>query len=166
MREAPLIIRGGQAVPPLEVERTLLSHPAVAEVAVVGIPDPFWGQIVTAAVRLCEPLAAPAAELTAYCRQRLAPYKVPVRWLVTAAMPRTQAGKICRTTLAAQLAVMSQLAGSPWSAQLPAALSGAGAATGAGTGSFRALRPRAATEDLQIPRQVRRSGPIEDLDHF
>jgi hypothetical protein len=165
MPEAPLIIRGGQAVPPLEVERILLSHPAVAEVAVVGVPDPFWGEIVTAAVRLSAPLPAAAADLTAYCRERLAPFKVPVRWLFIATMPRTRAGAICRTTLATQLAVMSRLAGSPWSAQLPAALSGAGTATGTGTASFRVLRPRAATEDLRVPRQVRRAGPVEDPDH-
>jgi AMP-binding enzyme C-terminal domain len=160
MQEAPLIIRGGQAVPPLEVERILLSHPAVAEAAVVGIPDLFWDEIVGAAVQLSAPLPAAAADLTAYCRERLAPYKVPVRWLFTGAMPRTQAGAICRATLGKQLAVISQPDGSPWSSQLPAARGGTGAAR------FGGLRPRPPIEDLRVPRQARRSGALEDLDHL
>jgi AMP-binding enzyme C-terminal domain len=163
MQEAPLIIRGGQAVPPLEVERILLSHPAVAEAAVVGIPDLFWDEIVGAAVQLSAPLPAAAADLTAYCRERLAPYKVPVRWLFTGAMPRTEAGAVCRATLGEQLAVISRLDGSPWSSQLPAALDGPG---GTEAARFGGLRPRPAIEDLWIPRQARRSGALEDLDHL
>jgi hypothetical protein len=163
MPEAPLIIRGGQAVPPLEVERTLLTHPAVAEVAVVGIPDPCWDEIVTAAVRLSAPLPAAAADLTRYCRERMASYKVPVRWLFTAAMPRTRAGAICRATLATQLTVMSLADGSGWPTRLPAALSGTSAG---GAIPFRVLRPRPATEDLSIPHQVRRSGTLEDPDYL
>lgn len=165
MQEGPLIIRGGQAVPPAEVERILLSHPAVAEAAVVGIPDLFWDEIVGAAVRLSAPLPAAAADLTAYCRERLAAYKVPVRWLFTGVMPRTQAGAICRATLAAQLAVMSQLDGSPWSSQLPAARGSAGG-DGTGTAGYSGLRPRPAIEDLRVPRQARWSGALEDLDHL
>jgi hypothetical protein len=163
MQDGPLIIRGGQAVSPLEVERILLSHPAVAEVAVVGIPDLFWDEIVGAAVRLSAPLPVAAADLTAYCRERLAPYKVPVRWLLTGTMPRTQAGEICRAALGEQLAVICQLGGSPWSAQLPAARGGT---DGTGAAWFGALRPRPAIEDLRVPRQARRSGALEDLDHL
>ena len=166
MPEAPLIIRGGQAVPPLEVERILLSHPAVAEVAVVGVPDPFWDEIVTAAVRRSSAplLASAAADLTAYCRERLAPYKIPVRWLFTVAMPRTRGGAICRATLATQLAVMSLVDGLTWSAHLPAALSASG--PGGGAVPFRVLRPRVPAEDFRIPSQVRRSRALEDPDHF
>jgi AMP-binding enzyme C-terminal domain len=163
VQEGPLIIRGGQAVPPREVERILLSHPAVAEAAVAGIPDPFWDEIVGAAVRLSAPLPVAAAGLTAYCRERLAPYKVPVRWLFTGAMPRTQAGAICRATLGEQLAVISQLDGSPWSSQLPAA---GGRTGGTRAARFGGLRPRPAVEDLWIPRQARRSGALDDLDHL
>jgi hypothetical protein len=165
MPEVPLIVRGGQAVPPVEVERILLSHPGVAEAAVIGLPDPFWDEIVAAAVRMSAPLRAPAVDLTAYCRERLAPYKVPVRWLFVSEMPRDPAGGICRVTLGAQLAVMSQQAGAPWSAQLPTAVSGANGGTPA-TVALGGLRPRPAIEDLWIPRQVRRSGALEDLDHF
>ena len=164
MPEAPLIIRGGQAVLPLEVERILLSHPAVAEVAVIGIPDHFWDEIVTAAVRLSAPLPAAAVELTAYCRDRLAPYKVPVRWLFGGAMPRTRDGAICRATLAAQLVVTSRPEAPPWSAHLPAATTGgrrSGAAAVAG-----GPRPRPPIEDLRIPRQARWSGALDDLDQL
>ncbi|HEX3715395.1 MAG TPA: hypothetical protein VHV09_21560 [Trebonia sp.] len=169
MPEAPLIIRGGQAVVPLEVERILLTHPGVAEAAVIGIPDPFWDEIVTAAVRLSAPMPNAAADLTRYCRERLAAYKVPVRWLCTGAMPRTRAGSVCRATLRTQLAVISQLDGSPWPAQLPAAARGAspaGPAPASAPPSLGGIRPRAAIEDLRVPHQVRRSGALEDLDHL
>ena len=163
MPEAPLIIRGGQAVLPLEVERVLLSYPGVAEVAVIGIPDPFWDEIVGAAVRLSAPLPAAAVELSAYCCDRLAPYKVPVRWLFTGVMPRTRTGAIARAALATQLAVMSRPDGSPWAARLPGAVGGTDAGAAAALGQ---LRPRAAIEDLKSPRQARWSGALEDLDHL
>jgi hypothetical protein len=165
MPEVPLIVRGGQAVPPVEVERILLSHPGVAEAAVIGLPDPFWDEIVAAAVRMSAPLTAPAVDLTAYCRERLAPYKVPVRWLFVSEMPRDPAGEICRVTLGAQLAVVSPHAGAPWSAQLPTGVSG-GDGSAPATAVLGGLRPRLAIDDLWIPRQVRRSGALEDLDHL
>jgi hypothetical protein len=160
MPDSPLIIRGGQAVSPGEVERVLLSHPAVAEAVVIGVSDHFWDEIVAAAVRLSVPLPSAAADLTAYCRDRLAPYKVPVRWLFSSALPRTPDGTVCRMTLAAQLAVGSRLGGAPWSAELPAG-SGGGRAPAAALSGL--LRPRPAPEDIRIPPQVRRSGPLEDL---
>ena len=111
MPEAPLIIRDGHAVPPRDVEQVLLGHPAVAEVAVVGVPDRFPGEIVAAAVRLSAPLPSAAADLTRHCKVRLAPYKVPVRWLFVPALPRTTTGEPCRATLAARLAVASGFLG-------------------------------------------------------
>jgi acyl-CoA synthetase (AMP-forming)/AMP-acid ligase II len=111
MPEAPLIIQGGQAIAPREVEQDLLRHPAVAEVAVVGVPDRCLGQVVAAAVRLSAPLPAPAADLARYCEARLARYKVPARWLFTSALPRTAAGEPRRAMLRAQLAVMPRPAG-------------------------------------------------------
>jgi fatty-acyl-CoA synthase len=104
MPEAPLIIRGGQAVSPPEVESVLLSHPGVAEAVVVGVPDRFMDEIVGAAVRL-SPQGPGAVELTEFCRARLAPYKVPVRWLFTGPLPRTVAGAPDRPGLAVQLTV-------------------------------------------------------------
>jgi acyl-CoA synthetase (AMP-forming)/AMP-acid ligase II len=148
MSEAPLIIRGGQAVSPREVERVLLSHPAVTEAAVAGLPGQFRDEeIVAAAVRLAAPLPSPAADLAGYCRARLAGYKVPDRWLFTGALPRTPAGGLCRATLIAQLAVA------------PLTLSPAAPLRGP-------FPQRAAIEDLRIPRQVRRSRALEDLDYL
>jgi fatty-acyl-CoA synthase len=141
MPEAPLIVRGGQAVPPHEVEQVLLSHPAVAEVAVVGVPDRFWGEIVGAAVRLTAPLPSAAADLAAYCRAAIPRHHVPERWLFTAALPRTPDGEVCRGTVATRLAIPGGLQVAP----------------------IELFRPRAAAEDPGIPRQVRRSQALEDL---
>lgn len=148
MPEVPLIIRGGQAVPPQEVEQVLLGHPAVAELAVVGVPDPGLQEIVAAAVRLSAPLPSAAADLTEYCRARLPRYKVPARWLFIPALPRTAAGEPCRATLTAQLAVTPGPGGPTWTAGLPADL----------------FLPRPAIEDLRIPRQLRRPWAPDDLD--
>ena len=139
MSEAPLINRGGRSVPPREVERVLLGHPAVAEVAVVGVPDGFLDEIVAAAVRLSTPLPSAAVDLTGYCLARLAPYKVPARWLFTRALPRTQAGEPRRPAITAQLALVAPLD---------------------------QYRPGLAGEDLGIPEQVRRSWAPDDLDNL
>ena len=79
----------------------LTSHPGVAEAAVVGVPDRFWGEVVGAVVRPAFDVAE--AELAEYCRGRLAGYKTPVRWLFTDAFPLTSTGKIRKDVLSAQL---------------------------------------------------------------
>ena len=100
-----MIIRGGENIYPREIEAALLSHPGVAEVAVVGVPDRFWGEEVGAAIR---PAAAGGelvpAELAEYCRGRLAAYKTPVRWLLTDSFPLTSTGKVRKDVLSARLA--------------------------------------------------------------
>lgn len=144
MPAVPLIVRGGQTVPPREVEQVLLGHPAVAEAVVVGVPDRFWGEIVGAAVRLSAPLPAVAADLSRYCRAFLARYRVPERWMFAAELPRTPDGKVRRAAVTARLAVMP-------APRLPLA------------DPINLCRPRPATEDLRIPRQVRRSWALEDL---
>src|SRR5689334_6115040 len=132
MPEAPLIIQDGHAVPPREVEQVLLGHPAVDEVAVVGVPDRFRGAIVAAAVRLCAPLPSAAADLTRYCQVRLASYKVPVRWLFAPALPRAVTGEPCRATLAARLAVASGFDGPGGAGRPRATLRGTASARLAG----------------------------------
>jgi AMP-binding enzyme C-terminal domain len=170
MPQVPLISQGGHAVPPREVEQVLLGHPAVAEVAVVGVPDRFAvidrfpGQIVAAAVRLSAPLSSAAADLTAYCQVRLAPYKVPVRWLFISALPRTADGEPCRATLAARLAVASGYDGPGWANRSRATLRGTASRRLAAVEPGDQLRPRPATEDLRIPRQLGRSWAPDDLD--
>jgi acyl-CoA synthetase (AMP-forming)/AMP-acid ligase II len=89
-----MIIRGGENVYPRQIEDVLFAHPAVAEAAVVGIPDEKWGEVVAAFVRLGPGGQATADELVAYCREHLARYKVPVRWEFVDAFPLTPSGKI------------------------------------------------------------------------
>ena len=89
-----MIIRGGENIFPREIEDVIASHPAVAAVAVVGLPDQVFGEQVAACVELAPGTSADAAELRALCQQNLARFKVPARWDFVAAMPRTPLGKI------------------------------------------------------------------------
>ena len=93
-----LIVTGGENVSPVEVEQALLEHPAVADAGVVGLPDPEWGEAVSAFVVLGA--AATAEELQSHCRERLAPYKVPKRIEQVRALPRNAAGKLLRAEIA------------------------------------------------------------------
>jgi acyl-CoA synthetase (AMP-forming)/AMP-acid ligase II len=97
------IIRGGENVFPLEVERVLQTHPAVAEAAVFGVADRRMGQRIAAAV---VPTGATPAEqeLVDWCRDRLAHFKVPERWWFVESLPRNAAGKLVRRTLIASFA--------------------------------------------------------------
>jgi fatty-acyl-CoA synthase len=103
-----MIIRGGENIYPREIEEVLIGHPAVADASVLGVPHDYYGEVVGAAVRLAATPegstdAAVADELAAYCRARLAPEKVPARWLVTDAFPMTASGKIRKDVLRDQL---------------------------------------------------------------
>jgi O-succinylbenzoic acid--CoA ligase len=89
-----MILTGGENVSPTEVEEALLSHPGVADAAVVGLPDAEWGEAVTAFVVLRKPAAE--EELLDHCRTRLASYKLPRRIEQVAALPRNRAGKLLR----------------------------------------------------------------------
>ena len=95
-RRAFTINTGGEKVHPQEVEAVLSQHPAVAEVCVVGVPDPEWGQRVAAAVVLRPESRISPEELARFCRQRLAGYKVPRVWAFWPRLPRTPTGKIDR----------------------------------------------------------------------
>jgi acyl-CoA synthetase (AMP-forming)/AMP-acid ligase II len=99
-RRGDKIVRGGENVYPVEVEDVLLTHPEVREVAVVGIPDRRWGEVVKAFVVPRDPGACPDDEaLRAYARARLAGFKVPVEWEFVTALPRNHAGKVLRRAL-------------------------------------------------------------------
>ena len=89
-----MIIRGGENIYPREIEDVLFSHPAVAEVAVVGVPDDHWGEVVAAFVRPASGVSLTPEELLAHCREQLAPYKTPVRWRFVESFPLTASGKI------------------------------------------------------------------------
>jgi long-chain acyl-CoA synthetase len=98
-RAKDLILRGGYSVVPAEVEAALLTHPAVAEAAVVGRPHAELGEEVTACVVLRPAAAAAPDELIAHCRERLAAYKYPRRIAIVAELPRSATGKILRSRL-------------------------------------------------------------------
>ncbi len=100
-RRKEMFISGGENVYPAEVENVLSAHPAVFDAAVLGRPDPRWGEVGCAFVQLAPKASRPREdELRAFCRQRLAPYKVPVRFEFVADFPRTSAGKIQKHLLA------------------------------------------------------------------
>jgi len=95
-RKKEMIIRGGYNVYPREIEEVLHEHPAVAEVAVIGIPHPELGEEVAAAVALKPGGEATPEELRAFAKQRVAAYKYPRHvWLVTE-LPKGPTGKILR----------------------------------------------------------------------
>lgn len=96
-RKADTIISGGENVAPQEVEAVLAEHPAVAEAAVYGVPDPQWGEAVVAAVVLRA--AVTEAQLREHCADRLAGFKVPKRIEVRPELPRTRSGKLQRAAL-------------------------------------------------------------------
>jgi o-succinylbenzoate---CoA ligase len=98
-RAGDTIITGGENVAPTEVEAVLESHPAVAEAAVHGAPDPEWGERVVATVVLRPGEAATEDELRGYCRVRLAGYKLPRVYRFSPALPRTASGKLLRRSL-------------------------------------------------------------------
>jgi long-chain acyl-CoA synthetase len=98
-RRTDMIISGGVKIYPAEVEGILLSHPAVRDVAVIGVPDAEWGQQVRAVVESAAEVIADAAlatKLIAFCRANLAHYKCPRSVVFCSALPRTDTGKLSR----------------------------------------------------------------------
>jgi malonyl-CoA/methylmalonyl-CoA synthetase len=92
---------GGNKVSALEIEETLREHPSVAECAVVGVPDPEWGQRVAAAVVLKDGGALDLPSLRAWAKEFLAAYKLPSRLLVLDALPRNAMGKVTKPAIKA-----------------------------------------------------------------
>ncbi|MGY1680426.1 AMP-binding protein [Geodermatophilus sp. SYSU D01176] len=93
-RKKDVIITGGENVSSIEVEDVVFSHPAVAEVAVIGVPDEKWGEMVTALVVVAEGQQVTADEIVAHCRGRIAGYKIPKRVEFRDELARTATGKI------------------------------------------------------------------------
>ena len=96
-----MINRGGEKIAPREIDEVLLQHPAVAEAVAFGTPHQAWGEEVSAAVVLREPVTE--KELLAFARERLADYKVPRRLHILDQIPRTATGKIQRRSVADSL---------------------------------------------------------------
>ena len=97
-----MIIRGGENIYPREIEQVLYAHPAVGDVAVVGVPDDHWGEQVAAFIKPAPGHTATAEELTAYCRAHLAAHKTPRHWVFTDAFPLTGSGKVQKFLLREQ----------------------------------------------------------------
>ncbi len=94
-----MIKTGGENVSPVEVEEVLVEHPDVARAAVVGVPDPRWGELVVAFVVPAGSRDPSPAELTEHCRDRLSPFKVPRSWRVVDELPMTASAKVQRAEL-------------------------------------------------------------------
>ena len=100
-RKKDVIISGGENVSSIEVEDALFSHPAVAEVAVIGVPHEKWGETVIALVVLAPDQTATERELIDHCRDRLAHYKCPTRVEFRDVLARTATGKLQKFKLRA-----------------------------------------------------------------
>ncbi|HVH32004.1 MAG TPA: long-chain fatty acid--CoA ligase, partial [bacterium] len=98
-RKKDLIISGGLNVYPREVDEVLYAHPAVLEAAVVGMPDPYKGEVVKAFVVLRDGHRATADDLIAHCKRQLAPHKVPRSVEFRRELPKSMVGKILRRAL-------------------------------------------------------------------
>src|SRR4051812_16010272 len=101
-RKKDVIITGGENVSSIEVEDALFSHPAVAEVAVIGVPSEKWGETIKALVVLAAGEQATEADLIAHCKGRLAGYKAPTSVEFRDEIPRTATGKIQKFKLREQ----------------------------------------------------------------
>ena len=98
-RAKDMIISGGENVYPREIEESLISHPAVREVAVIGVPDPEWGEAVKAVVATVPGQSATEEDLIDYCRDRIASYKKPKSVIFVDALPRLPNKKVDKKVL-------------------------------------------------------------------
>jgi acyl-CoA synthetase (AMP-forming)/AMP-acid ligase II len=94
-----MIISGGENIYPAEIENLLMTHPAVADGAVIGVPDETWGEAVKACVVLKPGVAATPRAIIDWMRERLAHYKCPKSVDIVAALPRNPSGKILKRVL-------------------------------------------------------------------
>ncbi len=102
-RSKDLIISGGSNVYPREVEEVLLQAPGVSEVAVVGAPDPEWGEVIVAFVVLQQGSTVSAQDLDAYCLKEIARFKRPKRYELVDSLPKNNYGKVLKTELRQRL---------------------------------------------------------------
>ncbi|MDW8046968.1 MAG: AMP-binding protein, partial [Chloroflexota bacterium] len=112
-RKKDLIIRGGENSSPGEIENVLEEHPAIEEAAVIGVPDPDWGEVVKAVVVLKPGAKITPEEITEYAKSRLASFKAPQFVAVVPELPRNAMGKVVKTEL-------RKLYGTPTNDNVPA----------------------------------------------
>ncbi len=110
-RKKDMFISGGENVYPAEVEGVLAAHPAIAEVAVIGQPDPKWGEVGVAVVVPRTPGSLSAEDVIAFCSDKLARYKIPKRVVFADSLPRNAMSKVVKAELRAQY--VGQVPGRP-----------------------------------------------------
>jgi long-chain acyl-CoA synthetase len=100
-RKKHLIVRGGSNISPVEVEQVLISHPAVRDAAVVGVPDPELGERVAGFIQLVStnPQNINLKNIRSYLAERLADYKIPEKLQIVSEIPRNALGKVDRKLL-------------------------------------------------------------------
>jgi acyl-CoA synthetase (AMP-forming)/AMP-acid ligase II len=98
-----MIISGGENIYSVEVENALYKSPKILEAAVVGTPDPVWGETVNAVVVLKPGEVADSREIQEFCRKHLAGYKIPRRVVFVSSLPRNASGKLLKYEIRAQL---------------------------------------------------------------
>ncbi len=98
-RKKDMIIRGGENIYPVEIEAVLEKHPQVAEVAVIGVPDAYWGEIVKAVIVLKQGEKATQEEIIDYCKRHMASYKKPALVEFRTSLPRNAMQKVLKTVL-------------------------------------------------------------------
>ena len=101
-RKKDMVITGGENVYSAEVEDVLFAHPAVADAAIIGVPDPKWGESVFAVVVLRPGTRATSEDLITFSRSQLAKYKTPTGVAFVEALPRNAAGKVLKRELREQ----------------------------------------------------------------
>lgn len=94
-----MIIRGGEKIPPAEIETVLISHPAVADAGAIGVPDEQWGQVVAAVISLKHGSVATSEDVIEFCKKTLGSSKTPARIVITEELPRNALGKLVRREL-------------------------------------------------------------------
>jgi acyl-CoA synthetase (AMP-forming)/AMP-acid ligase II len=93
-RKKDMVKSGGISIYPLEIESVLYSHPEILEAAVIGVPDPGWGEALTAVIVLKDGAKLSAEEVQQFCKQRLSSYKVPKSVAFVSSLPHTEIGKV------------------------------------------------------------------------
>ncbi|SFJ42092.1 AMP-binding protein [Caulobacter sp. UNC279MFTsu5.1] len=102
-RKKDMFISGGENVYPAEIEAALADHPGIVECAVIGMPDPRWGEVGHLVARPCDGVVLDLAAILSHLENRLARYKLPKALVLVAALPRTGSGKIQKTVLRERL---------------------------------------------------------------
>jgi long-chain acyl-CoA synthetase len=98
-RKKDMVISGGVNIYPREIEEVLLAHPAVSDIAVVGVPDERWGERLRAFVVLRPGARLSVDDIGSFCAGRLAPYKIPKELRSIEVLPRNANGKVLKTEL-------------------------------------------------------------------